>query len=134
MSCTCVWEELPNQEVQVKGSVLKVECDECRTRREEQAAAEEARRNDPEVLFNIETFQISLFQALMSNSFSTPNVRNEFDKICAFLTGTKQVAMLKAYLGWLLASSIITEADYAIVAGLLLAQNINLENYEVPQQ
>jgi hypothetical protein len=85
--------------------------------------------NNPEKLFSVELFQESLFGALMMGQFSDKKVRNEFDKICAFLTGTKRIDLLKQYLSWLVSESEITEADQMLVANLLLAQNINLNNY-----
>lgn len=127
--CDCVWQELPNQEGPVKGSVLVTECDPCRIKREEQAAAMEAEANNPERLFSVELFQEALFGALMQGEFSDKKVRNEFDKLCAFLTGTKRLDMMKQYLGWLVSESEITESDYTVVAGILALQNINLEDY-----
>jgi len=84
---------------------------------------------NPEDVFSVEVFQETLFGALMQGQFSNKKVRNEFDKLCAFLTGTKRLDMMKQYLGWLVSESEITESDYAVVAGILALQNINLGDY-----
>lgn len=84
---------------------------------------------NPEDVFSVESFQEALFGALMQGQFSSPSIRSEFAQVVAFVTGTKQFAMLKQYLGWLISQSVITEADYRVVAGILALQNIDLENY-----
>lgn len=83
----------------------------------------------PEDAFSVESFQEALFGALMQGMFSSPSIRSEFAQVTAFVTGTKQFSMLKQYLGWLISQSVITEGDYAVVSGILMLQNINLENY-----
>lgn len=83
----------------------------------------------PEESFNVESFQESLFGALMQGQFSSPSIRSEFAQVTAFVTGTKQFAMLKQYLGWLMSQAIITEADYGVVAAVLALQNIDLGGY-----
>ena len=84
---------------------------------------------NPEDVFSVESFQESLFGALMQGQFSSPSIRSEFAQVTAFVTGTKQFAMLKQYLGWLISQSVITEADYGVVASILALQNIDLEGY-----
>lgn len=82
-----------------------------------------------EAKFSVESFQEALFGALMQGQFSSPTIRSEFAQVVAFVTGTKQFAMLKQYLGWLISQSVITEADYSVVSGILALQNIDLESY-----
>lgn len=84
---------------------------------------------NPEDVFSVESFQEALFGALMQGQFSSTSIRSEFAQVVAFVTGTKQFAMLKQYLGWLISQSVITEADYVVVAGILALQNIDLESY-----
>ena len=109
--------------------VLKTAVTEKWTAIEVQAAAQAVISNDPEKLFNVEVFQESLLGAAIAESFSSDSVLGEFDKLIAFVTGAKKFALLKQYLQWRVSKTIITVGDYAVVAGLLLAQNINLENY-----
>lgn len=127
--CECIWQELPNQTGTVKGSVLVTECEECRVKREEANALAAAEANNPEKLFSVESFQEALFGALMQGQFSSPAIRSEFAQVTAFVTGTKQFAMLKQYLGWLMSQAVITEADYGVVAAVLALQNIDLGGY-----
>lgn len=65
--CDCIWQELPNQTGEVRGSVLVTECEPCKVRREEQAAAEaekQAEANSPFKKFDYTIFEGRMIQIL----------------------------------------------------------------------
>ena len=82
---------------------------------------------DKQDIETLEAFQEGLFTALMTGQFSDKSVRNEFDKLCAFITGTKRVDLMKQYLMWLQSESVINADDYTIIDNLLESLGIDLD-------
>ena len=127
-NCNCEWQAQPNPG-QVKGYTLVTECEPCKIRREEQAAAQaEAERikNLPENKFNSKQFFGRLIQEFSAERWfglSKLGVGWTMQQLVDY----PNFPGLKAYAKGLLMDGTITEEDAMKINTCLLEQNINLE-------